>query len=311
VSASLTARLDALPSGAVFHSPAGACYLVDQGLEITHPLTMIGGTLEDDSTPTSPKRSNSFKPILEIVDTSHVTITDLTIEGANVTGGYHPAFVSGAGIKVLSSSEVTLDNITVSNTFGDGLELMADLGQRIATPDTYLVVNGYTTTNAGRQGMTFAEVDHATLDNIHIVHPADAGFDFESDEPGLGSGNVAVTNCTYDHGVNVIERLTGPLAFTDCSGAWSLNILDRVSDQLVTFTGGSLKCQVRSPQPCVHQRGGMVTLSHMALTRIATNEVMTEPAWKVTDGGHLSLLDTTVAGPRGIQDATSAVTISN
>ena len=310
VSASLTAHLDSLPSGAVFSSPAGACYLVDEGLDITHPLTMIGGTLEDESSTTTPTGSGHFRPIIEILDTSNVTISDMTIEGSNATGSYHPSRVGEAGIKVLSSSDVTLDNIRVTNTFGDGLELMADLGHRKATPDTGLVVNGYATTNAGRQGMTFAEVDHATLTNIHIVHPADAGFDFESDEPGLGSGNVAISNCTYDHGLNLIEHLTGPLSLTDCSGSSSVLILDRESDQPVTFTGGSLKCLVRSPRPCVHQSGGILTLSHMALTRIRSNEVMTEPAWSVVNGGHLSLVDVTVDGPMGIKDATSTVTLS-
>ena len=59
---------------------------------------------------------------------------------------------------MLSSSNITLDHIAVSSTFGDGLELVADLGHT-AQPDTNLTVNGYTTDGTGRQGMTIAEVE--------------------------------------------------------------------------------------------------------------------------------------------------------
>jgi hypothetical protein len=309
VSASLTARLDALPPGAVFTSPPGACYLVDQGLEITHPLTMVGGTLVDGSSVTTPSDDHNFHPIIEIFDTSQVTIDNMTIEGKNVTGSYHGALVEEAGIKVVSSADVTLDNINVSNTFGDGLELVADLGHRIATPDTNLVVNNYTTTNAGRQGMTFAEVSGARLNNVNIVSPASDGFDFESDVPALGSGNITITDCTYQHGFNVIEPLTGPLTVTGCTGATWVQILDANSNQPVTFSGGTLACEVRAPIPCILLHGGRLTLSDMAITRRPSPEVPTERAWSLVDGAHLWLVGTTVAGPTGTADTTSLVTV--
>ena len=97
VSAPLTARLDALPSGAVFTAPVGACYQVDKGLVITHPLTMIGGTFKDESLATTPRKGGQFDPIIRILDTSDVTLSDMTIEGTNTSGAYRPLLVTEAG----------------------------------------------------------------------------------------------------------------------------------------------------------------------------------------------------------------------
>lgn len=311
VSSLLSAYLDSLPSGAVFTSPAGACYLVDQGVQITHPLTLIGGTFIDGTTASSPGDDQNFHPIIQIFDTTRVTVFDVTIEGQNVTGTYHPALVEQAGVKVVSSSDVTLDNISVSNTFGDGLELMADLGHRIATPDTNLVVKNYTTNNAGRQGVTLAEVSHATFTNIKVISPADDGFDFESDEAELGSGNIAISDCTFQGGFNVAEPLSGPVTVTGCTGAEWIEFFDHNSDQPVTFSNGTFECQVRAPISCIRQHGGQLTLSHMLLSRHPSKEVMTEPAWSVVNDGHLWLLDTTVIGPTGSAEAGSTVTTTH
>jgi hypothetical protein len=294
----------------VFTAPQGACYQVDEGVVISHPLTLVGGTFKDETTSTTPRGGGRFHPVIQILDTSDVTLSGLTIEGTNSNGIYHPLLVGEAGVKVLSSSDVTLDGITVSDTFGDGLELVADLGHT-ARPDTNLTVNGYTTTNAGRQGMTFAEVEGATLTNVHIVSPADSGFDFESDITNLGSGDVSINDCTYQHGLNVVEPLKGPLALTNCSGGSYLWIQDGRTKEPVSLSGGTLRCEVRSPVPCIILAGGRLTLSHMAVTRHATKEVMTERAWHIFNGAVLSLIDTSVAGPLGTKDATSTVAVSS
>lgn len=312
VSASLTAYLTALPSGAVFRPPAGACYQVDQGVVITHPMTITGGELEDDSSLSSVvgDGSGDFDPILKIYDTSDVTVSDMTIQGADTGGVYHPALVGEAGIKVVSSADVTLDDISVSDTFGDGLELVADLYHEANTPDTNLVVDGYTTNYTGRQGMTLAEVEGASFTDVHINHPDFDGFDFESDVANHGAGNISISDCTYGHGFNVIEPVYGPISVNDCSGSQGVSILDGPSDQPVSFSNGSLRCLVRSPLPCIHLGGGQLTFSHMTITRINSNEHVTEPVWAVSNDGHLSLIDTSVQDPFGVNDAGSTVTIS-
>lgn len=310
VSTSLSAYLDAMPPGSVFSSPPSACYLVNEGLTITHSLTLIGGVFDDESSVRTPSGPGRHRPIIQILDASYVTVSDITVVGANAEGNFNPLLVDLAGVKVLSSSHVTLNNIKVMNTFGDGLELVADLGHQIYTADRYLTVNGFTTRNAGRQGITFAAVKNATLTNVHVYSPAADGFDFESDVQGQGSGNVAITDCSFQHGLNVVESLMGPVSLTRCTGASWVAVQGSPFNQPVTFTDSSLKCENRAPIPCISVRGATVTFNRMTVSRHRLyNEVMTEPAWYVSRGGHLTMIDTMVTGPTGSNSIGSTVTI--
>jgi hypothetical protein len=310
VSAPLTAYLAALPSGATFDAPPGACYLVDEGLIVSHPLTIVGGTYRDQSTTRPTTGYQVLHPVIRILDTSDVTLSHLSISGADTTGAYRQDLSTEAGVKVVSSAHVTLDDITVSDTFGDGLELVADLTHHITTPDTGLVVDGYTTDNAGRQGITFAEVSGATLTNVHVISPWFDGFDFESDIPGMGSGHVQISDCTYDHSANLVEYLTGPITISDCAGSSAVALGSEHSDQPVRFVGGSVQCGGRDPQACITQRGGSLEFSHVTFTRRQPNVRMTELAWSVEDGGHLTLAGSPVPGPTGRTDPLSTVTIT-
>ncbi len=73
--------------------------------------------------------------------------------------------VGEEGVQLISSSGVTLDNITTNDTFGDGLILAFTPRQ---PPSTNITVNDYTVNNAGRQGVTVAYVNGATLDGVTI-----------------------------------------------------------------------------------------------------------------------------------------------
>jgi hypothetical protein len=158
--------------------------------------------------------------------------------------------------------------------------------------------------------MTIAEVEDATLTNVQIVKPADSGFDFESDIPHLGAGNISISDCSYQHGLNVVEPLNGPLTLTNCSGGSDMIIQDGGIRQPVRISGGSLKCEVGAPISCIHLSGGSLTLTDFSILRHPSRERMTEPAWDVVNGGTLSLIDTSVVGPLGKHDATSTVKVS-
>ena len=86
----------------MFKAPVGACYQVDEGVVITHPLTIIGGTFKDESSAKTPRPGGHFHPTIRILDTSDVTLSGLTIDGDNTEGTYHPLLVNEAGIKVMS-----------------------------------------------------------------------------------------------------------------------------------------------------------------------------------------------------------------
>lgn len=307
----LQTYLNSLPAGSVFRSSTTACYEVPFGLRLTKPISIIGGTFYDPTTvPTpNPIGNSNMQPILLVKQAAHVTLANLSVLGANVGGGYHSSKVLAAGIKLESAVDATITNVTVSSTFGDGLELVADLSSYVGTPVTGLTVDGFTTTDSGRQGITLAEVSQSTLNHVNIVHPADAGFDFESDIPGLGSDHVSISNCTDTAGFNIIEFLSGPITVTNCSGFHHVSLGSQASNVQVHFYGGTMICKRLSPRPCIIQNGGILTFTGVTILREAGTWKITELMWRVGLGAHLTFIGGSMQSPFGTVDAQSKLSI--
>ena len=305
----LQTYLDSLPAGSVFRSSTTACYDVPQGIHLRSPITIIGGTFYDPSTVVPPDASwDCLKPIISVHETSHVTLSGLTVLGANATGAFHPKLVTEAGIKLVSATDVTIIGVTAKDTWGDGLELVAHTPID-RTPVTGLTVDGFTTINAGRQGVTLAEVSDSTLNNVHIVSPADAGFDFESDIAGRGSDNVTISNCIDDAGFNMVEFLGGPITISDCTGFHHVALSSPGSNAQVTFVGGAISCRRLNPQPCINQDGGSLTFLGVAVGREAGGGTIDVPTWRVRNGGNLLFENSSFVSAFGTADNTSTVRI--
>ncbi len=302
VASVLQRYFDSLPAGSTFQSSTTACYLVPGGFRITKPLTIIGGTFYDPTTekPSGPGY-DGMKPIIFIKSTSDVTLSNLTVLGANTTGVFHSSMVGQAGVKVTSSARVTITDVTAKDTWGDGLELWSDFvprQPRVMVTD--LKVDGFTTIDAGRVGVTVATVSGGVLNNVHVISPGMSGFDFESDLPGVGSGNVAITNCTDDHGFSFVEYLTGPITVTNCTGFHHVTLGSINSNQPVTFQGGSMLCKRADPVPCIKQNGGTMRFVGTSITRMDGKIGVSTPMWSVDTGGSLTFAQTTRVLPFGV-----------
>ena len=114
--------------------PYRACYQVDEGITITHPLVINGGTFKD-LTDSGTGKHQGYHPIIEVREGDDVTLENLTVEGEHTSKGFTGGKVGEAGIKVLPSSDVTITNVIAEYTFGDGLELVADSGGIGASAD--------------------------------------------------------------------------------------------------------------------------------------------------------------------------------
>jgi hypothetical protein len=315
VSVPLNAYLAALPPGAVFASPASACYLVDGGVHITQSLGIVGGQFRDDSStvpPRLPGRGKSgLSPVIEIKEASGVTIEDVNLVGANSGGGYHADLVGQAGIDVRSGSDITIRNVTTRNTYGDGLTLFLASGAK-SGPDSNITVDGLTITNAGRQGITPAYVSRASFNNVTIVSVADNGWDFESDLPAVGTGPMTITNSSWVGGINMIEPITGPITFSHDSGSGKFILKDPGGTQLVSVRDSTLLLPANAtgyPPAAILQSGGRLTFLHDVLGRKPSRRPATGPAWLVTGGGQLTIAECSVTGPLGSATGSSRVTI--
>ena len=296
----LQTYLDSLPDGSVFRSSTTACYLVPLGIVLTHPITIVGGTFYDTTdTRTAGTLYNSLEPIILIKGTSRVSLSGVTAMGTNIGGDFAHRLVGQAGIKIMSSNNVTLTDVTAKNTYGDGLELVANFGNPVHTPVTGLSVEGFTTINAGRQGVTLAEVSSSVLNHVNVINPADAGFDFESDLAGVGSDNVTISNCTDTAGFRLNEFFSGPINITGCTGFHHVSLISPTSNAPITFTGGTLLCKRAIIQPCIDQNGGSLTFVGVTIDRMPGVDKITELTWSVYNSGALSFIRSPITTPTG------------
>ncbi len=281
--------INSLPAGSVFQSSTTACYLVPDGILLSKPITIIGGTFYDPLVErlTNVRPYGALHPIIFIKNTSHVTLSGVSVLGANTNGGYHADLVGEAGVKIMSSSDLVLTGVSAKNTFGDGLELVADFTDHINTPVNRLSVDGFTTIDAGRQGITVAELTNSTLNNLNVISPADSGIDFESDLPYQGSGNVAITNCVNEAGFNMVEYYTGPITVTNCTGFHHVTLRTDQKITPITFVGGTLTCKRAVPQPCIDVTGGSLTFTGVTIARMPGVIKISTPVWSVERAGTL------------------------
>jgi hypothetical protein len=225
----------AIAVGGVWNG-GGKCYDARGGVSISVPVTVENATFYDPQS--HPPHRGSVQPIIRVKDTSAVRLSSLALVGTNTSGTYHAKMVGEAGIDILSSDQVTITNVTTTDTFGDGLTLGF---QPHFSPSWNLMVNGLTVIHAGRQGITMAYVNVASMSNVNLISSAEAGWDFESDVPGAGSGNVFIYSAT-GKGVRIIESLSGPVAFVDSLISGNVTLINdaAASGQSVTFDGGTI-----------------------------------------------------------------------
>jgi hypothetical protein len=284
----------------------GNCYTTT-GIVVPSGSTVENATFDDPVT----SSASSAAPILRIKDASNVTVTGVTLNGQNTSGGRNIDLVGQAGVEVVSSENVNLSDIAVNHVFGDGLTLAF---QPRHPPSSSVTVDGYAVngTGAARQGVTLAYVNGATLSNVSIQNSS--GIDFESDLSGVGSGNVTFDAYTGSAGVRLIEALSGPVVFNGATFSGNVTLTNQAANgQAVDFAGGTILLK-RSyngipPAGLWVQGPGNLTLTGVTVGRQPGSNAATGAAWNVTGGGHLSLIHSPVTPPLGSNDATSVVTI--
>lgn len=302
--ASPAAAIAALPSGATWDGN-GACYTVPGGLTVSQPVTLENATFNDSDNSLPAK--GDIKPILKVLDTHDVTIENVNVVGVNVKGAYSPTLAKGAGFSVLSSSNVTLTNDTSTNTFGDGLYLMGNF-PKDKLPVSNLTVNGFTVTNAGRNGLTPADVTNSTITTLVVNSSGLVNVDFESDLTGVGAGNLNFVGGNVG-GVHVSETLTGPVTFTNSAVG---RVFQTTSSTVpAAFPVAFVGCTLTIPP---HKNGiflkGPVTFVFTHTAFVRSPEVKDAPVYSLTDGANLTLNQSPLPPPAGTADASSTVTIN-
>jgi hypothetical protein len=112
-------------------------------------------------------------------------------------------------------------------------------------------VNGYTVNHAGRQGITLAYATNSTLNDVTVNASADAGWDFESDLTGVGSGNLTINRPGGHKGFLFQGTLTGPITVNSSKFSGDVAVVrsSAASGQPITFNSGTILVRNRFSGP--------------------------------------------------------------
>lgn len=333
VTAPMQHWLDGLPADTTVVAPAGACYLVDEGLRLADPqgLTLSGGVWRDDADLAAPS-AGADNPVFWLVGGSDVTLSGLTIEGAD-PGGYYPSGAFAAGVRSDGVVGLTVSDVDVQDVFGDGIELNVLRGDRdsdgtIVTPTEQATISDVDVTGAGRQGISFVGVDGAQVDDVQLSDTGLDTFDVEADQWDEGAEDVTIDGCTSSGSGGVFFANEG----NGGGGQWTGNItvedctMDAVQagDPIYirtplwattprgpyVFSGDTIECGHSTSVSCVEVGGADVTITGSSLRFPAGT--LHEPVYDVTDASTLDLVGDDIGGygSLGTVDARSAVDTS-
>lgn len=308
-----SAQIAALPAGATF-TGTGVCFKVPNGLTLNKPVTLNGGTYEDDSTgPTKvPGQYLGVHPVISVKG-ADVTLENLSITGGQVGGPRYVAReVTQAGIYTKSSVRTTIRSVTVDRVFGDCLTIYQN-GPRSGST-SYLNVDHFRCISSGRFGISPSAVYEATLNDVTIdPKPNGAAIDFESDNPGVGASFVTFNRLTASNGIYVREHLGGPVTFNNATlaGAVTLQNLNSATVFPVTFNGGSLAVGTGRTIG-VQIKGGAAAFNLTTFTRQPTVSGKPQKGglWWANTGARLAFNYCALSAPLGTNDSTSTVTVT-
>ena len=199
--------LNKLPSGSTVLNSPQACYQVDKGIKLRNKqdLTIFGGTFTNAATTPGKKKHSKGQPVFTVVGGSNISFKSLKINGSN-PGGYHPNMVFASAIDVEGTKGITIEGVTISNVFGDGITLAPLPGGADHASGTILnatsnaVITGVTVSGNGRQAVALASVSGAQIGNLVVENPGLNTFDVEADQLNEGADNVTVDGCTSSGG---------------------------------------------------------------------------------------------------------------
>ena len=195
--------LATVPDGATARFKHNGCYGQDKTIELEDrtDLTIHGnGSTFKALTRGSPNRDN-----WRIEGGRGITLTDMTVCGANPHAGIHKDAYDGSvewqhGFRFAGTVDGTLDNVRVFDVYGDFVEAMWDWRH----PDVYaapmarnIVVRDSHFARAGRMGMGLTGVDGFLLTNSYVGDVNMAAVDLELDVDTHLGRNISIINNVF------------------------------------------------------------------------------------------------------------------
>jgi hypothetical protein len=197
--ADLTAWLATVPDNSIVEFPANRCYGEDGTITVTGKNGIVidaKGTEFRALTPGNDHRSNwSF------VGGSRLTVMNMAVRGSNPSGSYSAGYEWQHGIGVNGVQGMTISNVQVRETWGDGIDIWRGAGSPAcgdnASSARDVLVTGSTLERIGRQGVAIVDAERVTVQDSSIGPVAWYGVDLETDADCDIGRHVTVTRNTF------------------------------------------------------------------------------------------------------------------
>lgn len=187
VTAQLQAWIDSVPNSSTLTFPNGTCYRIDKTIILSKRsgLTFAGNgaTFRAVTSGTENSQTQRTRAQFRIVQSSQIVMRNMTVKGAHPNGGtsesaYVVSLEAQHGFDIIASTDVLIENNTVTDVYGD----FVYVGN--TTPSRRVTIRGNTMARNGRQGISVTGGEDILIENNDISAVRRSTFDVE---PNLAS----------------------------------------------------------------------------------------------------------------------------
>ena len=178
--------------------PAGTYYInVEVSIVLKSNMNLI---LSDDAILQALGNSNDQSDVILVRDVSGVTITGGSIRGERYQHK-GSAVEWGMGIGIYDSANIHVDNVSVSNCWGDGIYVGSKHDKDLDAGSTAIsVANSYFFNNR-RNNMSIVCADNMTVDNCRFEYAngtsPEYGIDIETNNSNNPCEHITISNSTF------------------------------------------------------------------------------------------------------------------
>jgi hypothetical protein len=196
VDGAVNAWLASVPAGAVARFAHDGCYAQNGSFTVTDRKDLVidgNGSTFKAVTPGTVSRVN-----WDVVDDSAIVLENMTIVGANPHAGIpdatSPDNYAQHGIEFASTQGGTVDNVSISDTYGDFLEARGATPQ---VPSRNILVENCHFDRSGRQGLGLTNVDGFTFTHSYLGDVPQAGIDVEPNGSTEYGYDITISDDTF------------------------------------------------------------------------------------------------------------------
>ena len=210
----------ALSSGYNVRCAPAKTYIVNIASNSLSALIVSSNTIIDLNRSTIKMGANDFThyTVLSIAGVSNVTVKNGTVSGnraENTASGEH-----GHVIAVFESDHVMLENLTVSEGFGDGIYVGGS-----TSSTEYLALNNVLCYHNRRNNCSLVNCKHVTIANSRFINATGTnpqlGLDIETNSASDYADDIIITGCEFAENVNgglnaYVHSADNTISITDC-----------------------------------------------------------------------------------------------